>query len=101
MDGFTTGLIAFFFGLCVGILTMAVLADRTNKAETEKLRQQIAQDSRNYLKAVSTMESQIADKESELQLKQRVLDSLNEEIHRLRRIIESKKQKQKGGQLCG
>ena len=98
MDNFTIGLMAFFFGICAGILVMAVLADRTNKRETDKLRRQIAQDSRNYLAAVSTMESEINAKDEEIRLKQRVLDSLNEEVQRLRRIIESKKQKDR--RLC-
>ena len=99
MDNYTIGLAAFFIGLCVGILIMAVIADRNNKRETEKLQGEIAANSRYYLQAVSSMNGQIEAKDSELQLKQRVLDSLNEEIHRLRRIIESKKQK--GGRLCG
>ncbi len=99
MDNYTIVLIGFFIGLCIGILVMSVLADRNNKAEADRLRQQIAQDSRNYLSAVSTMESEINAKEDEIRLKQRVLDSLNEEVQRLRRIIE--KNKQKGGQLCG
>ena len=101
MDNYTIGLIAFLMGLCIGILIMAIIADRTNKRETEKLQGEMAKQSRLYYEAVSTMESQIETKESQLQLKQRVLNSLNEEIHRLRRIIESKKQKQKGGKLCG
>lgn len=97
MDNSMIGLMAFFFGLCIGIVIMSVLADRTNKRETDKLREEMANNSRLYYEAVSTMESQIEAKESELQLKQRVLNTLNDEIHRLRR----KKQKQKGGQLCG
>lgn len=99
MDNYTIGLIAFLIGFCAGIVIMAVIADRTSKVENEKLRQQIAADSRNYLRVVSSMESQIETKDNELQLKQRVLNTLNEEVQRLRKIIE--KRKQKGEQLCG
>lgn len=85
------GCLCGFAGLCIGCIVMAVWADRTNKAEADSLRQQIAQDNRNYLMAVSTMEEQINAKEEQLQIKQRVLDALNDEVNRLRRIIEKKK----------
>ena len=86
MDNFTIGLIAFFAGLSIGIIVMAVLSDRANKAETERLQKEIYDNSVMYLSAMQTMEDQISEKDRQLQLKQRVMDSLNEELSHLRRM---------------
>ena len=82
------------FGLCVGCIVMAIIADRTNKAETDRLQKKIYDNSVMYLSAVQTMEDQISEKDRQLQLKQRVMDSLNEEVARLRRMNAKLKRKE-------
>lgn len=74
-----------FVGLCVGCIAMAIFADRVNKAENERLQKEIYDNSMMYLSAVQTMEDEINEKDRQLGLKQRVMDSLNEEVARLRR----------------
>ena len=71
-------------GMCVGCITMVIITDRVNKAENERLQKEIYDNSMMYLSAVQTMEHQIGEKEKQLELKQRVMDSLNEELSRLR-----------------
>lgn len=73
-------------GLLAGILIMAVAADRLHRDESDRLKREIHDNSVMYLQAVQKMEDQINDKERELQVKQRVLDALNYEVQRLRKI---------------
>jgi len=79
------GCLSWLFGLCVGIVVMAVIADRTNKAEKELLKKEIYDNSVMYLSAVQTMEDKISEQDRQLGLKQRVMESLNEDVARLRR----------------
>lgn len=72
--------------LCIGCIVMAIICDRANKTETDRLQQEIHKNSVFYLDTVNKMEEQIKDKDNQLQLKQRVLDTQNEELQRLRRI---------------
>ena len=91
--------VAAAFGLCVGCIVMAIIADRTNKAETDHLQKEIYVNSVMYLQAVQTFEKQVEDKERELELKQRVMDSMNDELSRLRRInAQMKRQRKEGGE---
>ena len=77
-----TSLLSMF----VGIIVMAVIADRAHKAEITRLQEQIAESSRNYLLAVQTMEKAISDKDKELEKMQRVCETRNEEIQRMSRF---------------
>jgi predicted RNase H-like nuclease (RuvC/YqgF family) len=81
-------IVAAAAGLCLGGVIIAVLCDRANKAEHDRMQREMHRNSVMYLRAVQTMEQQIHDKEQEIEIKQRVLDSLNDEVQRLRRIIE-------------
>lgn len=80
--------------LCVGGIIMAIICDRANRAESERLSRELHDNSLMYLSAVQSMEQQIDDKDREIQLKQRVLDSLNEEVSRLRRLNAQLKRKE-------
>lgn len=81
--------------MCVGGIIMAIICDRANRAETNRLTREMHSNNLLYLTAVQTYEQQIDDKIRELQLKQRVLDSLNEEVSRLRRMNEKLKRQGK------
>lgn len=81
-------IVAAAVGLCLGGIIIAVLYDRANKAEHDRLQREMHNNSLLYLRAVQKMEQQIQDKQQEIEIKQRVLDSLNDEVQRLRRIIE-------------
>lgn len=82
--------ITLLIGVCIGIIVMAIIADRTNKAETENLRQQIDRDSRNYLRCVSKMQDDI-DELSE------VLEAYKTENAELQRCLDGKPANRKGG----
>ena len=74
--------------LCVGIIIMAIIADRTNRSETEKLRQQIDNDSRNYLRCVSQMQSEIDELHGKVNMERQVVASLKIENAELRACLE-------------
>lgn len=78
-------IIAAAVSLIVGVFVAAYYYGKQNRRETERLQREMHDNSVYYLQAVQTMERQIADKDEELRVKQRVLDSLNEDVNRLRR----------------
>ena len=71
-------MINFVIGMCLGMIVMAVICDKAHKAEVEELRQQIEQDSKNYYKAVSELES-------EIRTQRNVVKALNDDNVRLRK----------------
>jgi len=82
-----------FVGLCAGAVGMAVLCDKVNEKEMQRLEQQVAQDSLNYLLAVQEMQNEIDGLQSECRLKQQVCNSLNDTVQRLRKQIKELKEK--------
>lgn len=92
-----TIILAALLGACVGAIIMAVICDRVNEAESARLQREIYDNSVMYLQAVQTFEKQVEDKERELELKQRVMDSMNDELSRLRRINAQMKRQRKEG----
>lgn len=93
----TEQLIWMFVGLLSGFL-LAYYSYSTERVEsrreTDRLKKEIYDNSVMYLSAVQTMEEQVAKKNAELELKQRVCEALNEEVNRLRKI----NKRMKGGQ---
>lgn len=75
-------------GLCIGIIIMAIIADRANKAETENLRQQIDNDSRNYLRCVSQMQTEIDTLNGTLSMERHAVAALKIENRKLRGRLE-------------
>ena len=76
----------FVIGLCLGLCVMAIVCDKTHKAEITELRRQIEQDSKNYYNAVARLED-------ELKTQRNVVKSLNEDNVRLRKRLSKNEQK--------
>ena len=79
----------FVIGLCLGMIVMAVICDKTHKAEITELRRQIEQDSKNYYNAVNNLEN-------ELKTQRNVVKSLNEDNVRLRKRLSKKNETNTG-----
>lgn len=70
-------------GFCVGMIAMAIIADRGNKKQVEALRKEIETDRNNYYTAVSSLEGQVQELERELSVQRNVAKTLSENNQRL------------------
>lgn len=62
---------------------MGIIADKTNRAETDVLREKLETDSHNYQQAVNTMGSQLNELEEELRVQKNIVKTLSENNQRL------------------
>ena len=70
-------------GFCVGMIAMAIIADKSNKKQVEGLKKEIEADSNNYYTAVSSLEGQVQKLERELSVQRNVAKTLSENNQRL------------------
>lgn len=80
---FGLDLLSVFIGACLGIILMSILADKTNRAQKDRLAEEIETDRKNYLSAISAMESQVNGLEEELRTQKNVVKTLGENNQRL------------------
>lgn len=70
-------------GFCVGMIAMAIIADKSNKKQVEALRKEIETNSNYYYTAVSSLEGQVQELERELSVQRNVAKTLSENNQRL------------------